>query len=106
MFFIDCLGDIISEGSFGYVCCASNTKSDEKIAIKFYKKQKIHNDSIEKEIEIGFDTRVICPYIMMFKNDFTFSNEETVGQFRCISMELMNSSLESLIEGFVNKESM
>jgi serine/threonine protein kinase len=84
----------ISEDSFGYIYFASNIKSNEKIAIKFYKNQE-NNNVIEQEIKIGFDKRLICPYIMTFKNDFTFSNEETDGEFRCVSMELMSSSLES-----------
>jgi serine/threonine protein kinase len=96
------LGDIISEGTFGYVCCASNIKSDEKIAIKFYKKQE-NIEIIEQEIKIGFDKRLICPYIMIFKNDFTFSNQETGGEFRCVSMELMNCSLEFFLKTLNNK---
>jgi serine/threonine protein kinase len=98
------LGNIISEGSFGYVCSASNLKSGEEIAIKFYKKQK-NNDMIEQEIKIGFDKRLICPYIMTFENDFTFSNEETGGKFRCVSMKLMNCSLELLVKLLNNKDS-
>jgi serine/threonine protein kinase len=98
-FFIDSLGDVISEGTFGYVCSASNLKSDEKIAIKFYKKQESKKsvEMMEQEIKIGFDKRLICPYIMFFQNDFVFSNEQTGGEFRCVSMELMNCSLESLL---------
>jgi hypothetical protein len=53
---------------------------------------------IEQEIKVGFD-------IMTFKNDFTFSNEETDGEFRCLSMELINSSLESLLKPSINKDS-
>jgi serine/threonine protein kinase len=98
------LGSGISEGSFGCVCSASNIKSNEKVAIKFYKKQE-NNDVIEQEIKIGFDKRLICPYIMAFKSDFTFSNEETDGEFRCVSMELMSSSLESLLKPLINKKS-
>jgi serine/threonine protein kinase len=94
--------DIISEDSFGYICCASNLKSDEKIAIKFYKKQE-NSDMIEQEIKIGFDKCLICPYIMTFQNDFIFSNEESGGEFRYISMELMNCSLESLLK-LLNKK--
>jgi serine/threonine protein kinase len=103
--FIDSLENLISEGAFGYVCNASNLKSDEKIAIKFYKKQENNNNMIEQEIKVGFDKRLICPYIMTFQNDFTFSNEETGGEFRCVSMELMNCSLELLIKNLNNKES-
>jgi serine/threonine protein kinase len=102
------LGNKISEGSFGYVCCAFNLESDEKIAIKFYKKQETEEGSnmIEQEIKIGFDKRLICPYIMTFKNDFTFGNEETGGEFRCVSMELMNCSLESMLELLNKKNSL
>jgi hypothetical protein len=60
---------------------------------------------IEQEIKIGFDKRLICPYIMSFKNDFTFSNKETHGEFRCVSMELMNCSLESMLKLLDNKDS-
>jgi hypothetical protein len=79
-------------------------KSKEKIAIKFYKKQE-NTEVIEQEIKVGFDKRLICPYIMTFKSDFTFSNEETDGEFRCVSMELMNSSLESLLKPSISKDS-
>jgi serine/threonine protein kinase len=103
--YLDSLGETISEGSFGYVCYASNLKSDEKIAIKFYKKQENNDDMIEQEIKIGFDNRLICPYIMTFKNDFSFSNKETRGEFRCVSMELMNCSLESLLKLLNSKDS-
>jgi serine/threonine protein kinase len=103
---IDWLGDIITEGSFCFVCSAYNLKSDEKIAIKFYKKQenKEANNTIEQEIKVGFDKRLICPYIMTFKNDFAFSNEETGDEFRCVSMELMNCSLESFLKLISNKD--
>jgi serine/threonine protein kinase len=104
IFFTDIFEKGISEGSFGCVCCASNIKSKEKIAIKFYKKQE-STEVIEQEIKVGFDKRLICPYIMTFKNDFTFSNEETDGEFRCVSMELMSSSLESLLKPSINKDS-
>jgi serine/threonine protein kinase len=102
-FFVDSLGDIISEGTFGYVCCASNLKSDEKIAIKFYKKQE-NIKIIEQEIKIGFDKRLICPYIMIFGNDFTFRNQETGGEFRCVSMELMKCSLEFFLKTLNNRK--
>jgi serine/threonine protein kinase len=98
-FFVDSVGDIISEGTFGYVCSASNLSSEEKVAIKFYKKQtnKENIKMIDQEIKIGFDKRLICPYIMTFQSDFTFSNEQTGGEFRCVSMELMSCSLESVL---------
>jgi serine/threonine protein kinase len=93
---IDKLIKVISEGSYGYVCSALNIESNEKIAIKFYKPQK-NDDCIEKEIQIGFNKRLICPYIITFKDKFTFSNDETDGEFMCVSMELMDSSLEDLL---------
>jgi serine/threonine protein kinase len=101
---IDKLGRIIAEGSFGYVCCASNINSGEEIAIKFYKAQK-KTESMEQEIKIGFDECLNCPYVMTFKKEFTFRNNETDGEFKCVSMELMKCSLESLLEPLsINEE--
>jgi serine/threonine protein kinase len=93
--FPDELGDLLGDDTFAYVCSAFDVETKEKIAIKFFKQQA--NDScINQEIIVGFDKRLICPYIMTFISDFVFGNEETKGDFRCVSMELMSGSLECL----------
>jgi serine/threonine protein kinase len=97
------LGDHISEGAYGYVCKASNTESNEKIAIKFFKKQN-DDKTIKQEIKVGCDEHLICSYIMTFKNQFTFSNKDTDGEFMCVSMELMDYSL-NLLKPSEKKES-
>jgi serine/threonine protein kinase len=87
------LGDLLGDGGFAYVCSAFDVETKEKIAIK---KQQADDSCIKQEIIVGFDKRLICPYIMTFICDFAFGNEETKGDFRCISMELMSGSLECL----------
>jgi serine/threonine protein kinase len=100
VFFSDVVGNMIGHGATANVYEALLEKLNsevQKVAVKVFFPTDVSDDSIVRDITHGLDKRLSSDYTLTYIETFVYK------QYRCVSMPLMQTSLQKFLNPYIEK---